>query len=100
MAGVRAIMLARAARQRCGHIETELREQVTSLEKEKADMKAENKELSGQVESLEASVVRNKALVEDAEACMSRNVDLHAELKKTEEDLKKLEESCRKAKVA
>ena len=96
MAGVRAIMLARAARQRCGHIKTELREQVTSLEKEKV----ENKELSGQVESLEASVVRNKALVEDAEACMSRNVDLHAELKKTEEDLKKLEESCRKAKVA
>jgi hypothetical protein len=89
MAGVMAIMLARAAYRCHGHIETELKEWVTSLEK--AYLKARNKELSGQVESLEASVVRNKALVEDAELCMSHNVDLRAKLKEKDEDLKKAE---------
>jgi chromosome segregation ATPase len=64
---------------------------VTSLEKEKADLKARNNELSGQVESLKALVARIKALVEDAEACMSHNVDLRAELKEKDEDLKKAE---------
>jgi predicted RNase H-like nuclease (RuvC/YqgF family) len=91
MAGVRTIMLARATHRCHGHIETELKERVTSLEKEKAYLKARNKELSRQVESLEASVVRNEALVEDAEPCMSRNVDLRTELKEKDEDLKKVE---------
>ena len=49
MAGVRAIMLARATQRHHGHVETELKERVASLEKEKVDLKARNKELSGQV---------------------------------------------------
>ena len=68
-------------RQHHGHVETELKERVASLEKEKVDLKVRNKELSGQVGSLESSIARNKALVEDAEACLSRNVDLNMELK-------------------
>jgi len=68
------------------------------LEKEKVDLKARNKELSGQVGLLEASIVRNKALVEDAEACLSHNVDLNAELKRKDEDLRKAKDSCKKAK--
>ena len=52
------------------------------MEKEKVDLKARSKELSGQVGSLEASITRNKALVEDAEECLSHNVDLNAEQKK------------------
>ena len=88
VAGDRAIILAQAARRRHGHVETELKERVASSEKEKADLRARNKELSGQVGSLEASIARNKALVEDAEACMSHNVDLCGELKKME-DLEK-----------
>jgi multidrug resistance efflux pump len=73
---------------------------VTSLEKEMADLKAKNKELSRKVDSLEALVARNKAFVEDAEACMSRNVDLLVELKKMEEDLKMSEESHKRGEIA
>ena len=47
------------------------------MEKEKVDLKARNRELSGQVGSLEASIAKNKSLVEDAEVCLSRNVDLN-----------------------
>ena len=68
------------------------------MEKEKVDLKARNKELSGQVGSFEASIARNKALVEDAEACLSHNVDLNAELKRKDEDLRKAKDSCKKAK--
>ena len=52
VAGIRAIMLARAARLRHGHVETELQEKVSDLERAKPDLKAVNKELTGQVESL------------------------------------------------
>jgi hypothetical protein len=47
VAGVRAIMLGQATRRRHGHIETKLKEQVASLEKEKVDLKAKNRELFG-----------------------------------------------------
>ena len=97
-AGVRAIMLARAAHRRHGYVETKFKEQLASLEKEKVDLKARSKELSGQVGSLEASIARNKASVEDAEACLSRNVYLNLELKRKDEDLRKAEDSCKKAK--
>jgi len=40
--------------------------------------------------------VRNKALVEDAEACLSCNVDLNMELKRKDEDLRKVEDSRKK----
>ena len=60
-------------------------------------MKARNKELSRQVGLLEASITRNKALVEDAEACLSHNVDLHTELKRKDEDLRRAEVSWKKA---
>ena len=63
------------------------------MEKEKVDLKARNRELSRQVWSLEASIARNKALVEDAKACLSRNVDLNVELKRKDEDLRKAEDS-------
>ena len=53
VAGVRAIMLARAANRCHGYVEIELKEQLASLEK-KVDLKARNRELSGQVGSLEA----------------------------------------------
>ena len=66
------------------------------MEKEKVELKARNRELSGQVGSLEASIANNKALVEDAEACLSRNVDLNAELKRKDEDLRKVEDSRKK----
>ena len=66
------------------------------MEKEKVDLKARNKELSRQVGSLEASIARNKALVEDAEACLSRNVDLTIELKRKDEDLRKAEDFHKK----
>ena len=92
VAGVRAIMLARAARRPHGHVETELKERVASLEKEKVDLKARSKELSGQVVPLEASIARNKVLVEDAEACLSHNVNLNVELKRKYKDLRKAEE--------
>ena len=81
-----------------GHVETELKEQVASLEKEKVDLKARNKELYGQVGLLEASIAKNKALVEDVEACLSGNVDLNVELKRKDEDLRKAEDSRKKAK--
>ncbi|XP_066351472.1 autophagy-related protein 23-like [Miscanthus floridulus] len=96
VAGVRAIMLAQATRWRHGHVETELKEPIASLEKEKDDLKARNKELSGQVGSLEASIARNKALVDDMEACLSRNIDLNVELKRKDEDLRKAEDSRKK----
>ena len=67
------------------------------MEKEKVDLKARNRKLFGQVESLEASIMKNKALVEDVEACMSHNIDLHAELKEKDEDLKKTEEARKEA---
>jgi peptidoglycan hydrolase CwlO-like protein len=89
-------MLARAAHRRHGYVETKLKERVASLEKI-VDLKARNKELSGQVGSLEASIAKHKALVEDAEACLSRNVDLNAELKRKDEDLRKAEDSRKKA---
>jgi len=97
VASVRAIMLARVVHRCHGLVETELKEQVTSLEKEKADLKARNRELSRKVKSLKASVARNKALVEDAEGCMSCNLDLRAELKGKDDDLKKAEDSRKKA---
>ena len=82
---------------RHGHVETELKERVASLEKEKVDLKARNKELFGQVGSLEASIARNKALVDDVEACLSHNIDLNMELKRKDEDLRKAEDSRKKA---
>jgi hypothetical protein len=56
-------------------------------------LKAVNKEFMGQVESLHASIEKNKALVEEAEACARHNVDLHVELKEKDDDLKKAEEA-------
>ena len=35
-------------------------------------------------------------MVEDAEACLSRNVDLNVELKRKDEDLRKVEDSRKK----
>jgi hypothetical protein len=52
-----------------------------------------NKQLMGQVESLQASIEKNKALVKEAEACACRNIDLHVELKEMDDDLKKAEEA-------
>jgi peptidoglycan hydrolase CwlO-like protein len=80
-----------------GHVETKLKKRVASLEKEKVDLKVRNRDLLGQVGSLEASVVRNKALVEDTEACLSRNVDLHAELKRKDDVPRKAKDSHKKA---
>ena len=41
--------------------------------------------------------MRNKALVEDAEACLSHNVELNVELKRKDEDMRKTEDSHKKA---
>jgi len=97
VAGVRTFMLAWAARRCHGYVKTELKEQLASLEKEKVDLKARNQELFGQVGSLEASIAKNKALAENVEACLSCNVDLNAELKRKDEDLRKAEDSRKKA---
>ena len=67
------------------------------MEKEKVDLKARNKELSRQVGSLEALIARNKALVDDAEACSSHNVDLNMDLKRKDKDLREAEDSHKKA---
>jgi hypothetical protein len=56
--------------------------------------------VKGAVESLEATMVKNKALVDDAEALLGCNLDLHADLRKRDEDLKEAKDSCRKAEVA
>lgn len=90
-------MLARAMHRCHGHVETELKEQIASLEKEKVDLKAKNRELSGQVGSLEDLIARNKALVDDAEACLSHNVDLNVELKRKDKDLKRAKDSRKRA---
>jgi septal ring factor EnvC (AmiA/AmiB activator) len=72
---------------------------VSDLERARTYLKAANKELMGQVESLQASIERNKALVEEAEACARRNVDLHVELKEKDGDLKKAKEARQTAVV-
>ena len=100
VAGIRAIMLAQAARRHHGHVKTELQEQVLLLEKVKVDLNIKNKELKGQVESLEATIAKNKDLVDDAQALLGQNLDLRADLKKKDEVLKEAKESRRRAEGA
>jgi hypothetical protein len=100
VASIRAIMLARAARRRHGHVETEMQEQVSVLEKAKVDLETESKVLKGQVGSLEATIVKNKDLVDDAQALLGHNLDLHADLKKLDGKLKEAEDSRKKAEEA
>lgn len=57
---VRAIMLARAARRRRGHVETELLERIEKLEKSKEGLVGANKVLKALAESLEATIAKNK----------------------------------------
>ena len=45
-------------------------------------------------------MAKNKALVDDAEALLGHNLDLHADLRKRDEDLKGAEHSCIKVEVA
>lgn len=47
VSGIRAIMLARAARLHHEHVETNLQEKVSALEKSEADLKTANSELTG-----------------------------------------------------
>jgi len=41
--------------------------------------------------------VRNKALVDDVEACLSHNIELNMELKRKDKDLREAEDSHKKA---
>jgi hypothetical protein len=68
VSGIRAIMLARAARLHHGYVETKLQEKVSKLERAKADLKVVNKELMGQVESLQASIEKDDDLKKAEEA--------------------------------
>lgn len=43
---------------------------MSVLEKGKVDLKTKNKELKGQVEYLEATIGKNKDLVDDAQALL------------------------------
>ena len=66
------------------------------LEKAKVDLETENKGLKGQVESLEATIAKNKALVDDAEALLGHNLNLRADLRKRDMDLKEAKDSQEK----
>lgn len=61
---VRDIMLVRATRRCHGHVETRLLEWVEKLEKCKEGLVTANKELKAQIESLEATITKNKNKVE------------------------------------
>lgn len=96
VAAVKAIMLARAAWLCHGHIETELREKVVGLEKAASDLKRENRDLSKLVESLQATIEKNKSVIEEAELCLSCNIALQSKLRK-EENLEKVEKARKEA---
>jgi hypothetical protein len=96
VASIRAIMLTQATRWHHGHVKTELQEQVLVLEKARVDAKVEIKELKGQVESLEATIAKNKDLVNDAQALLNRNLNLRADLKKRDEKLEEAEDLHKK----
>lgn len=98
--GMRAIMLARAARRHHGHVETELLERVKKLEKSKEGLSTANKELKAKIESLEALIAKNKGLVDEAQELLNRNIDLHSELNDKGEKLEEAENFCKKAEVA
>ena len=49
------------------------------LEKGNVDLETENKGLNGLVESLEATIAKNKALLDDAQALLGHNLDLHVD---------------------
>ena len=66
------------------------------LEKVKVELKSKNKELKGQVESLEVTIAKNKALVDDAEALLGHNLDLRVDLRKRDMDLKEAKDSQEK----
>jgi hypothetical protein len=77
---------------------------VSVLAKARVDAKVEIKELKEQVESLEATTMKNKDLVNDAQALLNRDLDLCADLKMRDEKLeeakdlrKKAEEACKEA---
>ena len=55
-----------------------------------------NKELKAQIESLEATITKNKNMVEQADGLLNRNIDLHAELRDKAEKLVEVEESVRR----
>ena len=46
------------------------------------------------------TIAKNKALLDDTQALLGRNLDLRTDLKKREEDLEESEDSYRRAKVA
>ena len=56
-----------------------------------------NKELKAQIESLEATITKNKNMVEQADGLLNRNIDLRAELRDKGEKLVGAEESRKKA---
>jgi hypothetical protein len=60
-------------------------------------LKKQNHALSKQVESLQAMVEKNRKVVEDVEQCLHRNIDLHSDLTKKEEELEKVEKSGQEA---
>jgi len=97
---VRAIMLTQAARWRHGHVETELLERVEMLERSKEGLSTANKELKAKIESLEASIAKNKSLVDEAQELLNHNIDLCTELNDKGEKLKEAKESRKKAEVA
>jgi cell division septum initiation protein DivIVA len=49
---------------------------VEQLEKAKDGLKTENEDLKAQVESLEATIAKNKNMVDEADGVMNRNIEL------------------------
>lgn len=60
VAGIKALLLARGARPRHGHVETELQEKLAASKKTGVDLEAANKELSKQIALLQAKIKRDK----------------------------------------
>lgn len=73
-------------------------EEVTKLEKSRAALNTDNKELRAQVESFEATIAKNKNMVDEADGVMNHNIELRVELREKSEKLAEIEESCKMAK--
>lgn len=79
--GVRVIMLTRAARWHHGYVETELLEWIEKLKKSKEGLVGANKELKALVKSLEAMIIMNKNMVDEAHGVMNHNIELRVEVR-------------------
>jgi multidrug resistance efflux pump len=59
-----------------------------------------NRELKAKIGSLEASIAKNKGLIDDAQGLLNRNIDLHMGLKVKDEKLKEAKGSHKNVEVA